>query len=379
MGNSEVDNMQEYERKDKKYFPDLEEWKEVDTGKAQPLFHTFPVINIFREDETAEQTVRTGKAEEEKLLIGRKGILYDSSENVTPEAAFLVQREGGILLTEEEQEESADFSLVMDDDGACLELALTTGQVGLKPTAGLISRYGMRVRTPSLERIGLIARDVTLAACVLEAVAGVDPKDPMSRDAYVYDYRGALKADMMDMKLGIIGNLEDITQEQRQDFDEMLLVLAEQGAELHSVSLDWEEHIERTDACIYSAERRMTAGVELLQPEQEEWDDLSFGEWLLEEEQYEEIYLKILKLRSLIKDSYDLLLREYDLLVVPFVCREESDRLNPYVLGANLAGLPMMTTAGKDSDGAIGMCFIAGANAESKLIRAAYTYEQKGK
>lgn len=351
---------------------DLIEWKEVDTGKAQPLFHTFPVINIFRE-EKSEPEERKTKAKEDLLLAGKTGRLYDAAPFVEPEVKRKAEQEGAVFVLEEEDKD-VDFSLVMDDDGACLQLALVTGQVGLKPTAGLVSRYGMCRRTPSLERVSLLAKDVEGCAGTLEAVAGLDAKDPMSRDAYIYDYTQALDADMTNYKLGILGNPEEIREEQRQGFDEMLQVLADKGASFETVSLDWEEYIEAVDTYLYAAERRMTAGAGMLDPDHEEREDMALGDWVLQGENYEEVYVKALKFRSLIKDSYDLFFREYDLLAVPYT-EEEDAPYNRYLLGANLAGIPMMAVPKGDGTQS-GLYLIAGANGESKLIRAAYTYEQ---
>lgn len=352
---------------------DLIEWKEVDTGKAQSLFHTFPVINIFREEKSEPEERRT-KAEEDQLLAGKTGRIYDAAPSVEPEVKRKAEQEGAVFAAEEEGKE-ADFSLVMDDDGACLELALATGQVGLKPTAGLVSRYGMRRRTPSLERVSLLAKDAEGCARTLEAIAGVDAKDPMSRDAYLYDYTQALEADLTGFKLGILGNPEEIREEQRQGFDEMLQILADKGASFETVSLDWEEYMEAVDTYLYAAERRMTARAEMLDSNHEEREDMALGDWVLQEDHYEEVYLKALKFRSLIKDSYDLFFREYDLLAVPYAEEEEDAPYNRYLLGANFAGIPMMAVPKKDGTQS-GLYLIAGANGESKLIRAAYTYEQ---
>ena len=102
--------------------------------------------------------------------------------------------------------------------------------------------------------------------------------------------------------------------------------------------------------------------------------------FLLEEDNYETYYLKALKLRSLIKDSYDMLFRDYALFVVPY-----TEAVDPYSVAANLAGLPAMTMpyvpyGAETADGTVvtaGIHMIAGANYENHLIKAAYTYEQE--
>ena len=130
---------------------------------------------------------------------------------------------------------------------------------------------------------------------------------------------------------------------------------------------------------IAACEKRMTAD-EMQMNLAEEDEFLALGSYLLEEDNYEKYYLKALKVRSLIKDAYDMLFRNYALFIVPY-----TGSVDPYSVAANLAGLPAMTIPFVPYDKKeeyeetikAGVYMVAGANYENNLIKAAYTYEQE--
>ncbi len=359
----------------------LEELANLDTGKAQPLYHPYPVINIFREDEAVKEAEKKEKAEEEeKLLIDKKGILCDAAETVKPEIAVNLEREGAVMNKEEQDE--ADFVIAMDSDAAFLKYAITKGCPALKTTYGLVSRYGMDIDAPSLAQPAVGAQNAAICAAVLETIAGVDKKDPMSRDAYIYEYLTALAdTDLTGVKIAIPESLEamELNELQISYYNQMLDVLEEKGAEIETVELDWIQYAVPVHEMIAACEKVMTAD-EILMDCADEEESMQLGSFLLEEENYEQYYLKALKLRSLIKDSYDVLFRNYALFVVPFTEKKDS-----YSIAANLAGLPAMVFPyvpyGMEmADGAnviSGLHMIAGANCENNLIKAAYVYEQE--
>ena len=96
----------------------LENLAELDTGKAQPLFHPYPVINIFREDETTEEKQLKEKPEDETLLTGFKGIVCDASETVKPQITCNLESEGAGFLGDDDifsdNPKSPDFMIAMD-------------------------------------------------------------------------------------------------------------------------------------------------------------------------------------------------------------------------------------------------------------------------
>lgn len=377
----------------------LKELEELDTGKAQPLFHPYPVINIFREDEPIKEVLKKEKPEEEKLLINKKGLICDASETVKSQIAGNLEIDGAVLISEEQkttglilekeqnggdsiQEDAADFVIAMDSDAGFLKYAIMQGCTALKTTYGLVSRYGMDADAPSLAQPAIGTKNAAMIGHVLQAAAGVDKKDPMSRDAYIYEYLEALKdTDMTGMKIAILEELPGMEAQEMQlgCYNHILDVFEAKGAEIETVEIPWAEYALPVHEIIAACEKVMTAD-EIGMSLSEEDEVLSFGKWLLKEDNYEKYYLKALKLRSFIKDSYDMLLRNYALFIVPY-----TNDADPYSVAANLAGLPAMTIpfvpydAMEEDDEivAAGLHMIAGANYENNLIKAAYTYEQE--
>lgn len=364
----------------------LEYLAELDTGKAQPLFHPYPVINIFREDEIMGEEQLKDKPEDEKLLTGLKGLLCDTSETVKPQIKKNLESEGAGFLGDDDifsdNPKSPDFMIAMDSDASFLKYAVTRGCPALKATYGLISRYGMETDAPSLVQPAISAENTAMIARVLQAAAGVDKKDPMSRDAYIYEYLEALEdVDMTGMKIAILEEHPDMELDEMKlgCYNHILDVFEAKGADIETVKPEWIEHASQIHEMIAACEKVMTADEIGLCLEDEE-EALAFGNYLLEEEHYEKYYLKALKMRSLIKDSYDMLFRHYALFIIPY-----TGDADPYSVGANLAGLPAMTLpfvpydAMDDDDEIVeaGVHMIAGANYENNLLKAANIYEQE--
>lgn len=341
---------------------------ELDTGKAQPLFHTFPVINIFREDEEGKEKNVHEKKEEDKLLVGMTGMIRGFSEHFKGEAMVRAEAEGADFG---DGDGTVDFVIEPDGDGLALKSNASLGYVALKPTLGTISRHGMMNNAPSLTQVAVSANSVTSCAKVLEAVAAVDEKDSMSRNCYIYDFTEALSDDLTGMKIAVPTELYglNLTEPQMAAFNQICTVLTEKGAQLEAVELQWEEDILNIHEMVTACEKTMKlTGAEGLSDIDQY--DLELGGYLLDRENYE-IYLKVLKVRSLIKDMFDILLRDYSLLLVPFTWGDDI-----YFAGANLSGLPSlaMSIAPNDLMGQrnTGAQMIGGANQEKNLIKAAY-------
>lgn len=364
----------------------LEELAGLDTGKAQPLFHPYPIINIFREDEPLKEENKKEKTIEEQLLAGVKGLICDGTENVKSQIRVNLEEEGAKFLGDDDifsdDPKSPDFIIAMDADASFLKYAVTRGCPALKGTYGLVSRYGMDTEAPSLAQPAVSGANTAMLARVLQGAAGVDKKDPMSRDAYIYEYMEALKdGDLSGMKIAVLEAFPNMEfgEIELACYNHILDVLEEKGAEIDTVALDWIEYGDKVHEMIAACEKVMAAD-EISMSLLEEEEALSFGSYLLEEENYEKYYLKALKLRSLIKDTYDMLFREYALFIVPYT--KEAD---PYSVGANIAGLPSMTLpyvsydalTEEDEIVEAGVHMIAGANYENNLLKAAYIYEQE--
>ena len=195
-------------------------------------------------------------------------------------------------------------------------------------------------------------------------------------------YMEALKdTDMSGMKIGIIEEFPDGEYDEMQlgCYNHILDVFEAKGADIETVQLDWIQYADYVHEIITACEKVMTAD-EIMMSLAEEEEILAFGQELLFEENYEKYYLKALKLRSLIKDAYDMLFREYALFIVPYTSKKDI-----YSVAANLSGLPAMTIpfvphdALEEDDEIVeaGLHMIAGANYENNLIKAAYIYEQE--
>lgn len=378
----------------------LEQLEELDTGKAQPLYHTFPVINIFREDGEDKKETILRKHEDRKLLEGKNGAVRGFCEALEAETVARAKVEGASF----DQGEAA-FILEPDCDGLTLKSHASLGWVSLKATLGTTSRYGMGATAPSLTQIAVSARTVEDTAKVLEAVAAVDKKDPMSRDCYIYDYTEGLQEDLTGMVVAVPEQFYElqISEPQRAVFSNVCAILEKKGATIETVELPWEEYIMPVHECITACEKTMTlSGMDGL-TDMDQYD-LELGDFLLSRENYE-MYEKTLKVRSLIKDSYDLLLRDHSILLVPYTWGDDI-----YFAGANLSGLPTLAmpimpggdktrkiSVGQECSGetgencecstktpnaeiknvremqcSTGIQMVAGANQEKMLIKAAY-------
>lgn len=346
------------------------EWlEELDTGKAQPLFHPFPIINIFCEDGEEKITNVKEKSDEDKLLLGMTGMARGFSKDFKGEAVKRAEAEGAKM-----NEGSPEFWLEADNNGISLKNSAAMNMVALKATFGTISRHGLCVDTPSLTQVAIGAKSVTACAKILEAVAAVDKKDPMSRDCYIYDFTEALGDNLDGMKIAVPFEMFGVqpTKVQLTAFGRICDTLEEKGAVIEGVDMEWEEYILPVNQMIAACERTMQVKDRENMPDLLKYD-VELGDFLLDRENYEKYYLKLLKVRSLIKDSFDKLLRDYAVLMVPYVWEEDI-----YLAGANLAGLPSMAVsiapAGSEYYGMAGAQMVAGANQEKNLLKAAYAY-----
>ncbi len=350
----------------------MAELAELDTGKAQPLFHTFPVINIFREDEDGKKEAILRKREDRKLLEGKNGAVRGFCDALEAEAVARAKVEGASF-----EEGAIQFLMEPDCDGLTLKSQASLGWSALKPTLGTISRYGMGATAPSLTQIAVSAKTVEDTATVLEAVAAVDKKDSMSRDCYIYDYTEGLEEDLKGMVIAVPEQFFalQLSEPQKALFANVCEILQEQGVVIEKVELPWEEYIQPIHEMVTACEKTMTLSGMTGLSDVDQYD-LELGNYLLQRDNYE-MYTKVLKMRSLIKDAFDLLLRDHSVLLVPFTWGDDV-----YFAGANLSGLPTMAfpiMPGSDraaEDVKIqcntGIQMVAGANQEKTLIKVAY-------
>ncbi|MEQ8753244.1 MAG: Asp-tRNA(Asn)/Glu-tRNA(Gln) amidotransferase subunit GatA [Coleofasciculus sp. G1-WW12-02] len=304
------------------------------------------------------------------------------------------------------------------DTGGSIRLpASFCGIVGMKPTYGLVSRYGLVAYASSLDQIGPFGRTVEDAAILLNAIAGYDPNDSTSLKLEIPDYTKSLQPDLksIGLKIGIIKEtfgegLEPIIAKAVQNAIEQLKSL---GAEVQEISCprfryglpayyiiapsEASANLARYDGVkygfrtpeaenlleMYKKTRAAGFGAEVKRR-------IMLGTYALSAGYYDAYYLKAQKVRTLIKQDFEQAFEKVDVLVCPtapttaFKAGEKtSDPLTMYLsdlmtIPVNLAGLPGMSIpCGYDDQGLpIGLQLIGKVLGEQQLFQVAYAYEQ---
>ena len=307
------------------------------------------------------------------------------------------------------------WALGSDTGGSIRQPASLCGVVGLKPTYGLVSRYGLVAFASSLDQIGPLTKDVTDAAILLNVIAGHDKKDTTSENIDKKDYTKALKNDVKGMKIALpkefIG--EGINEEVKKAILDAAEKFKELGAEVEECSLDIGKQALATYYIIACAEASSNLGrFDGIRYgyRSENYDNLKdiyknsrsegfgaevkrriiLGTYVLSSGYYDAYYKKAQKVRTIIKKQYEDLFKKYDLLLTPTsptvafkIGEKSSNPLEMYLadictVPVNIAGLPGMSVPYTvDSNGMpIGVQLIGGYFKEEKIFRAAYTLEQ---
>ena len=306
-------------------------------------------------------------------------------------------------------------ALGSDTGGSIRQPASYCGVVGLKPTYGTVSRYGLVAYGSSLDQIGPLTKDVTDCVAVLEAITSHDLKDSTSMKREDTNFSEALVKDVKGMKIGIPRDYfgEGLDPEVKEAVMKAAKTLEVQGAVLEEFDLSLVEYAIPTYYTIAAAEASSNLerfdgvkygyraeGVDDLHPMYKRTRSEGFGEevkrrimlgsFVLSSGYYDAYYLKALKVKALIKQAFDKAFAKYDLILGP-VAPTTAPKLGEsladpikmylgdiYTISLNLAGLPGISVpCGEDSKGLpIGVQLIADCFQEKKLIRAAYTYEQ---
>lgn len=309
----------------------------------------------------------------------------------------------------------APWTLGSDTGGSIRQPSSLCGVVGLKPTYGLVSRYGLVAFASSLDQIGPITKDVTDSAILLNLIAGHDEKDSTSMDIPKKDYTKALVNDVKGMKIGIpkeyIG--EGINEEVKKAILDVAKKYEELGATVEECSLDVGKYATAVYYIIACAEASSNLGrFDGIRYgyRTEKFDNLKdiyrnsrsegfgpevkrriiLGTYVLSSGYYDAYYKKAQKVRTVIRNAYQELFSKYDLLLTPtspttaFKMGEKSNNpLEMYLadictVPVNIGGLPGMSIpCSLDSKGMpIGFQLIAKQFDEESIFRAAYTYEQ---
>lgn len=310
------------------------------------------------------------------------------------------------------------FALGSDTGGSIRQPASFCGVVGLKPTYGTVSRYGLIAYGSSLDQIGPLTKNVTDCATVLELIASHDTKDSTSVKRQDTDFTAALIDDVKGMKIGIPKDYfgEGLDAEVKEAVLAAAKALEEKGAVVEEFELSLVEYaiptyytiaaaeassnLERFDGVKYGYRAAEYEGLHNMYKKTrsegfgaEVKRRIMLGSFVLSSGYYDAYYLKALKVKAMIKKAFDEAFAKYDLILgpvapttAPKLGESLSDPLKMYLgdiytISVNLAGLPGISLpCGKDLKGLpIGLQLIADRFQEKKLIQAAYTYEKNEK
>ena len=311
--------------------------------------------------------------------------------------------------------DEAILALGSDTGGSIRQPASFCGVVGLKPTYGRVSRYGLIAFASSLDQIGPLTKDVTDAALLMNIIAKHDKRDSTSADLKTPEYRKSLVRDVKGLKIAVPKELmgEGIEENTKKAILEALKTLEKLGATYKEVSLpslkyalaayyiiapaEASSNLSRYDGVHYGYRSNKQADLmdmylntrkEGFGPEVKR--RIIIGTYALSSGYYDAYYLKAQKVRTLIKQDFDTTFKDFDIVISPtspspaFKVGEKcSDPLAMYLsdiatIPVNLAGIPAISIpCGFDRDLPVGLQMIGRDFDEETLFRAAFTYEQE--
>ena len=307
------------------------------------------------------------------------------------------------------------WALGSDTGGSIRQPSSFCGVVGLKPTYGLVSRYGLVAFASSLDQIGPIAKDVKDSAILLNIIAGHDDKDSTSANQEKIDYVKALKNDVKGLKIGVPKEFfgEGINEEVKKSLDNAIEMYKELGAEVEECSLDIAKYslaayyiiacaeassnLGRFDGIRYTYRTKEFGNLkELYKKTRSEGFGpevkrrIILGTYVLSSGYYDAYYKKAQKVRTLVMNEFKKAFEKYDVLLTPTsptvafeIGTKSNNPLEMYLadictVSVNIAGLPAISIpCGVDSKNMpIGMQLIGNHFAEETILNAAYAFEK---
>ena len=306
------------------------------------------------------------------------------------------------------------FSLGSDTGGSIRQPASFCGVVGMKPTYGLVSRYGLIAFASSLDQIGPLTTDVMDSALVLSQIAGYDRRDSTSLNVKIPDYSKNLEENLDGFRIGVPREYftEGIQPDVERSIRDAISILEGLGAKVSETSLphssfalavyyiiapsEASANLSRYDGVKYGHSDRdaetMWEGLERTRQDgfgPEVKRRIMLGTYALSSGYYDAYYIKAQKVRTLIRAEFEEAFKEYDVLAMPTspstafnLGDKTNDPLQMYLndiftIPANIAGIPGISVPGGFVDGLpVGLQFMSGALQEQKLFQAAYAYEQ---
>lgn len=306
------------------------------------------------------------------------------------------------------------FSLGSDTGGSIRQPAAYCGIVGMKPTYGLVSRYGLVAFASSLDQIGPLTKNVEDAAYVLQAIAGHDPQDSTSLAVDIPDYIGALTGEVKGLRIAVPKEYlgAGVDPAVKAAVLEALKVYESLGAEWEEVSLPHTEYavaayyllasseassnLARYDGVrygvradnaenlldMYKKSRSQGFGAEVKRR-------IMLGTYALSSGYYDAFYLKAQKVRTLIRQDFERVFERFDVIMGPTapttafeIGAQVNDPLTMYLndiltIPVNLAGIPAISIPCGQSGGLpVGLQIIGKALDEATVLRAAHAFEQ---
>ena len=308
------------------------------------------------------------------------------------------------------------WALGTDTGGSIRQPASFCGVVGLKPTYGLVSRYGVVAFASSLDQVGTFTKDVQDCATLLNVIAGHDEMDTTSVDVGIKDYTKSLQRDIKGLKIGVPKEFygEGINPEVKASLEAAIAKYKEMGADVEEISLDIAQYSLATYYIIACAEASSNLGrydgirythrsseaktlKEIYKKSRSEAFGsevkrrIILGTYVLSSGYYDAYYKKAQQVRTLVMNEFNKAFEKYDIIITPtspttaFKIGEKSTNpMEMYLadictVSVNIAGLPGISIpCGVDSEGLpIGMQIIGKKFDEETIIKAAYAYEQE--
>ncbi len=308
------------------------------------------------------------------------------------------------------------WALGSDTGGSIRQPASLCGVVGLKPTYGLVSRYGLVAYASSLDQIGPITKDVKDSAILLNMIAGNDKKDTTSSDIPKKDYTKALTGDVKGLKIGVPKEFygEGINSEVKEKLYKTIEKFKSLGAEVEEFSLDIAKYSLASYYIIACAEASSNLGrfdgiryghrtsnylslEELFKKSRSEGfgDEVKrriiLGTYVLSSGYYDAYYKKAQKVRTMVINEFNKGFEKYDVIITPTspttafgIGEKSSNPLELYLadictVSINVAGVPAISIpVAIDSEGLpIGMQIIGNKFQEEKILNVAYSIEKE--
>ena len=390
--------------------------KDVRTTCASKILHNFvpPYNAAVMEKLEANQVVLLGKTNMDEFAMGSstENSAYFVTKNPWDTERVTGGSSGGSAAVIAAGE--AICSLGSDTGGSIRQPAALCGVVGMKPTYGAVSRYGLVAFASSLDQIGPFTKDVTDCALMLNAICGYDHRDSTSAKVEVPDFTRYLTNDVKGLKIGVPKEYmaEGIEPEVRKAIEAAIDKFTELGAEVEETALPHTDYALPTYYIIAPAEASSNLarydGVRyghrteeaenivdmFMRTRSEGFGEevkrrIMLGTYALSAGYYDAYYLKALKVRTLIMQDLEKAFTKYDVLLSPttpspaFKMGEKTGSpIQMYLsdictLSANLAGIPAVSIpAGFVGNLPVGMQLMAKPFDEGMLLRVAYAFEQ---